>query len=147
MRVYHKINNTNKKMRQGSTLADAEAHQLDHNRWSRRNFLRNMGITGGMSMLLGNLPIAATATSPLSQALNNSETDRVLVLIRLKGGNDGLNTIIPYRNDVYYKKRPTLAIGKEEVLKVGEELGFNPSLVTVDLARASDVHLDWLDLG
>ena len=37
MRVYHKINNTNKKMRQGSTLADAKAHQLDHNRWSRRN--------------------------------------------------------------------------------------------------------------
>ena len=51
-----------------------------------------------------------------------------LVIIQLAGGNDGLNTIIPYTNDIYYKSRPNLAISKENVLKVTDELGFHKNL-------------------
>ena len=51
-----------------------------------------------------------------------------LVVIQLSGGNDGLNTIIPYENDLYYKSRPNLAIAKSEVLKAGNDLGFNKHL-------------------
>lgn len=48
-----------------------------------------------------------------------------LVVIQLSGGNDGLNTIVPYRNDVYYKSRTQLAINKKETFLINDELGFN----------------------
>ncbi|MFZ2897820.1 MAG: DUF1501 domain-containing protein [Saprospiraceae bacterium] len=54
--------------------------------------------------------------------------NRILIVIQLSGGNDGLNTIIPYRNDLYYENRPGLAIPKDELLPVHDELGLHPSL-------------------
>ncbi|XMO88075.1 DUF1501 domain-containing protein [Algibacter sp. AS12] len=51
-----------------------------------------------------------------------------LVIIQLSGGNDGLNTVIPYRNDVYYKERPTLGIAKKDIIKLNDEVGLNSSL-------------------
>lgn len=57
-----------------------------------------------------------------------SRTGKNLVVIQLSGGNDGLNTIIPYQNDVYYQSRPSLAIPKKEVLGATDELGFHPSM-------------------
>ena len=51
-----------------------------------------------------------------------------LVIIQLSGGNDGLNTVIPFRNDVYYKERPTLGIPKSEVINLNDELGLHSSL-------------------
>ncbi|MFK7831837.1 MAG: DUF1501 domain-containing protein [Winogradskyella sp.] len=50
-----------------------------------------------------------------------------LVIIQLAGGNDGLNTIIPYYNDLYYNARPRLAIIKG-IIKLNDDLGFHPSL-------------------
>ncbi|MFC0603646.1 DUF1501 domain-containing protein [Winogradskyella pulchriflava] len=50
-----------------------------------------------------------------------------LVIIQLAGGNDGLNTIIPYNNDIYYNSRPRLAITKD-IIKLNDDLGFHPSL-------------------
>jgi uncharacterized protein (DUF1501 family) len=61
-------------------------------------------------------------------SLQRSRAGKVLVVIQLSGGNDGLNTVVPYRNDVYYQLRPTLALPKNEVLPVGDELGFHPAL-------------------
>ncbi|MDB5284900.1 MAG: twin-arginine translocation pathway signal, partial [Bacteroidota bacterium] len=51
-----------------------------------------------------------------------------LVVIQLSGGNDGLNTIVPYRNDIYYKARPTLAIKQDKLLTLNDELGMNESM-------------------
>ncbi|WP_397363995.1 DUF1501 domain-containing protein [Olleya sp. R77988] len=51
-----------------------------------------------------------------------------LVIVQLTGGNDGLNTIIPYRNDIYYRSRPKIAIKKNETLRLNDELGFHKSL-------------------
>ncbi len=56
------------------------------------------------------------------------KSDRILVVIQLSGGNDGINTVIPYADDNYYKNRFTLAIGKEQVLKVDDHCGFHPSM-------------------
>ncbi|MBI2479233.1 MAG: DUF1501 domain-containing protein [Planctomycetia bacterium] len=47
-------------------------------------------------------------------------------MIELFGGNDGLNTVVPYTNDHYYKARPTLNIPADRVLKLNDELGFHP---------------------
>ena len=54
--------------------------------------------------------------------------DRVLVVIQLSGGNDGLNSVIPYSNELYYKARPKLSIPKEEVLRFDLEVGLHPSM-------------------
>lgn len=50
-----------------------------------------------------------------------------LVIVQLAGGNDGLNTVIPHNNDLYYNARPRLAITKD-IIKVTDNLGFHPSL-------------------
>jgi uncharacterized protein (DUF1501 family) len=54
--------------------------------------------------------------------------DNILVVVELGGGNDGLNTVIPYGDDLYYKARPTLGYKKDEVLRIDDHLGFHPSL-------------------
>lgn len=57
----------------------------------------------------------------------DGKTDfKKLVVIQLSGGNDGLNTIIPFENDIYYNLRPKIGISKSDVLKINDQLGFNP---------------------
>ncbi|MEL6844167.1 MAG: DUF1501 domain-containing protein, partial [Bacteroidota bacterium] len=51
-----------------------------------------------------------------------------LVIIQLSGGNDGLNTIVPHQNDLYYSLRPSLHLKEKELIKMNDELGFNAAL-------------------
>lgn len=66
-------------------------------------------------------PLEAMAMSELSGYKN-------LVIIQLSGGNDGLNTIIPYGNDIYYQKRNTIAINKTDIVTLNDMQGLNPNL-------------------
>lgn len=54
--------------------------------------------------------------------------NKVLVVLQLSGGNDGLNTVIPIHNDIYYKSRPKLGIQKQSSLILTDETGLNPAL-------------------
>ena len=54
--------------------------------------------------------------------------NKVLVVLQFSGGNDGLNTVIPIRNDIYYKSRPRLGIEKDKALLLTDEAGINPAL-------------------
>ena len=54
--------------------------------------------------------------------------NRVVVILQLSGGNDGLNTVIPVRNDLYYKARPRLGIERNNALSLTDEVGLNPAL-------------------
>ncbi|MBP6430542.1 MAG: twin-arginine translocation pathway signal, partial [Ferruginibacter sp.] len=54
--------------------------------------------------------------------------NKVIVVIQFSGGNDGLNTVVPVRNDIYYKERPRLGIKKESSLILTDEVGLNPAL-------------------
>jgi len=54
--------------------------------------------------------------------------NKVMVVLQFSGGNDGLNTVIPVRNDIYYKSRPKLGIQKERALQLTDEAGLNPAL-------------------
>jgi uncharacterized protein (DUF1501 family) len=54
--------------------------------------------------------------------------NKVLVILQLSGGNDGLNTVIPVRNDIYYKSRPRLGINKDQALLLTDEVGLHPAL-------------------
>jgi uncharacterized protein (DUF1501 family) len=56
--------------------------------------------------------------------------NKVVVILQLSGGNDGLNTVVPVRNDIYYKSRPRLGIKKEKALMIGDEAGLHPTLTS-----------------
>lgn len=62
-----------------------------------------------------------------AETIRTKQHDKILVVIQLSGGNDGLNTIVPYKHDAYRKARPTLAIPPADVLKINDEFGFHPA--------------------
>ena len=60
--------------------------------------------------------------------LLSRSTGKRLVIVQLSGGNDGLNSVIPYQNDLYFKARPSLAIPAQKVLPLDKGLGLNPAM-------------------
>ena len=61
--------------------------------------------------------------------MKSNGRERVLVVITLAGGNDALNSLIPYSNSLYYDYRPTLGVPQEQVLPIDDEVGFHPNMV------------------
>ncbi len=101
-----------------------EGHDQEHKAWSRRSFLQAMGIAGSGSMMLGANMLTASGPSPLTAAIAAAETDNILILIRLSGGNDGLSTVIPMEQyDSYANARPNIYIPESKVLKLTDEYG------------------------
>ena len=100
------------------------AHDEEHKKWNRRSFLQALGLSGAGTMMLGGMPLSASSNSKLAVAISNSETDRVLVIIRLKGGNDGLNTIVPiYDYDTYALNRPSIRHHLNQVTALTPDFG------------------------
>ncbi len=84
---------------------------------TRRDFLRTTGL---------GLAAASFGAPPL--LAQPSKGERVLVVLELSGGNDGLNTVVPFADDAYHRERPTLAIKPADVLKGSGHFGFNKGL-------------------
>lgn len=92
--------------------------------WSRRRFL---------------IGASAAAVAPLSWA-DRPRDSRILVVVELSGGNDGLNTIVPHGDDAYYRQRPNLGIRRERLLPLDDHFGFNPGAVGLErLWRRGDL--------
>jgi len=118
-----------KQNRHGSSLEHGEAHEQDHHSWTRKSFLSTLGIGAmGSGLMLGGLPVNAMARTKFLNRLMAADNDRILILIQLGGGNDGLNTILPVENDIYYQKRPTIAITKEESILLSDDIGMHPAM-------------------
>ncbi len=110
-------------------LERGAAHAHDHDAWTRRDFLMRSGLAAvGGAALVGTTPVRAMARTPLVEALRQADTDRVLVLVQLQGGNDGLNTIVPLGNDLYHRARPTLGIREADAISVGNDRGFHAAM-------------------
>jgi uncharacterized protein (DUF1501 family) len=90
----------------------------------RREFLRNSAFTTAGSLLVPQF-LKAYERQHLGK---NSLNEKVVVVIQLSGGNDGLNTVVPFRNDIYYRERPSIAIKQENILRLNDEIGLNPAL-------------------
>jgi uncharacterized protein (DUF1501 family) len=97
---------------------------------TRRRFLLASGVAGGAAIVAGG---AATglhellATAPAAPGEPDPEL-RPLVLVTLYGGNDGLNTVIPYADPAYHSSRPELAYPPDKVLHLDGSLGLNPAM-------------------
>ncbi|MDQ3194067.1 MAG: DUF1501 domain-containing protein, partial [Bacteroidota bacterium] len=69
-----------------------------------------------------------------NELVNNPQMQKLitggkkLIIVQLSGGNDGLNTIIPFRNDIYYSLRPKLSIEESKIIKLNDEIGLNPEM-------------------
>lgn len=57
--------------------------------------------------------------------------NKVFVVVQFSGGNDGLNTVVPISNDIYYKARPSIAIKKDAALRLTDDAGLNPALTSL----------------
>jgi uncharacterized protein (DUF1501 family) len=92
---------------------------------TRRRFLGQLGAAGLLSV--GGLPpeFLCRAARAADQAKNDG---RILVLVELEGGNDGLNTVIPFGDDEYYKARPGLGVDRDQILKLDDYHGLHPGL-------------------
>ena len=94
---------------------------------SRRDMLR-IG-TGGLGFgLLGGIGPVPYVFSRASQVASAGTSGRILVVFEWFGGNDGLNTIVPYGDDLYYKHRPTIGIKEKNLLKIDERFGWHRSM-------------------
>jgi uncharacterized protein (DUF1501 family) len=87
-----------------------------------------LGAAGGLAVVghAGGFFSRALAQTPIGGA-----DDRVLVVVYFQGGNDGLNTVVPFGMPAYYKYRPSLAVPQNDVLRINDTIGLNPSLKAV----------------
>ena len=93
------------------------------NRQTRRRFLAASATTSSV------LTFGGIAPAFLREAAVANESDgRILVVVEMAGGNDGLNTVVPHSDDEYREARPKLGIPKSQVLKIDHRLGFHPSM-------------------
>jgi uncharacterized protein (DUF1501 family) len=99
---------------------------------TRRLFLQRgltrLSATATIPLFLDNTVMALANPDDLRTDQNTGKDGKILVIVQLSGGNDGLNTIVPYADDHYYRERPALGIGRDKVLKANDYIGFNPAL-------------------
>jgi len=92
--------------------------------FSRRDFLK---LTGAGAMA-ASLPLSFSEIASAAVATPLPAKTPIVVLVTLYGGNDGLNTLVPYLDSTYYSSRPGISVDQSTVLPLGDGLGFNPAM-------------------
>ncbi|HEY9759425.1 MAG TPA: DUF1501 domain-containing protein [Oculatellaceae cyanobacterium] len=105
---------------------------------TRRDFLKSGLAVAGVCLSWSQACVLASQAAKLAPRQPGS--GKVLVLVQLAGGNDGLNTVIPYGNGAYHQARPAIGIKDNEVLALNGQIGLHPSMKTMaDLYRQGKV--------
>ena len=99
---------------------------------SRRAMIKDGMVVVSAGMVMPSI-FSRGVASAMSQSLDGSRmaqtaSDRTLIVVQMAGGNDGLNTVVPYTDPLYMKLRPTLGIPQTKVLPLDTRLGFHPNL-------------------
>src|SRR5579875_3015619 len=95
---------------------------------SRRKFLIASAGVGAAGLLSGTAAITWNDLLRAAQDRPLAEGSGILVIVTLYGGNDGINTVVPYADSAYHDARPELAYAPSDVLHLDEQLGLNPAL-------------------
>ncbi len=104
-------------------------HHKEKRNWTRRHFIQKVGFLTGASMFMSPFSIRALAKNPISNLFPLNQNKNILVLIQLKGGNDGLNTIIPLYDYGFYKsKRPKIHIPKSDLISLNNDFAIPNSM-------------------
>lgn len=93
---------------------------------TRREFL--VQSAGGLTLAAASACLPAVLARTARAATQTPANGRILVMLQLTGGNDGLNTVVPFRDEHYRRVRPTLAISRSEVHALNDEVGLCPQL-------------------
>jgi uncharacterized protein (DUF1501 family) len=105
--------------------------RFSFSKYNRRDLLRagfsGLSLAAGTALRTGIFGQAASAIA--AEAESNG---KILVVLELSGGNDGLNTVVPYGDDAYYQRRPKISIPKNSVRKIDEHFGFNKGMAGFD---------------
>src|ERR1051326_6723095 len=100
---------------------------------TRREFLRSTVLTSALSWtvpaFLANTfsALQAEAVEKATQVTTGTDGP-ILVVLQMAGGNDGLNTVVPFANDHYHRARPKLGLAEKRVLKLNDDVGFHENL-------------------
>ncbi len=89
---------------------------------NRRNFIKRS------SLATGGLFFVPQFVKAFEQNTSKIFNPKKVVIVQLKGGNDGLNTIIPFRNDIYYQKRKDIGIKNNNIIKLTDDIGMHKNL-------------------
>jgi uncharacterized protein (DUF1501 family) len=92
--------------------------------FQRREFLKS-------SLLFPAAIFSGLKFIPSQAYARNVNWNRTLLLLELKGGNDGLNTMIPYNDEKYYKLRPTLGVARDRIIQISDKVGFHPAFLNL----------------
>jgi uncharacterized protein (DUF1501 family) len=95
---------------------------------NRRRFLMASAGVGAAGLLSGTLAITWPELHRAARARPLADGSGILVIVTLYGGNDGINTLIPYADNAYHDARPELAYAPADVLHLDGQLGLNPAL-------------------
>lgn len=98
---------------------------------SRRDFLK-VGFTAAAGVSLAGTVPGFVSRMAFAQTVTGTavSNDNILVIVQLSGGNDGLNTVVPFRDDAYYKARPVLAL-KDRLHSLSSDLSLNPGMTAM----------------
>src|SRR5712671_2410716 len=100
---------------------------------TRRDFLRTSVLGGAVSWTVPSFlaqtfaSLQAEAADKATQITTGADSN-ILVILQMAGGNDGLNTLVPFANDYYARSRTRLRLAPRDVLKINDQLGFHPDL-------------------
>jgi uncharacterized protein (DUF1501 family) len=92
---------------------------------NRRDFLAR---SVKASTLLACAPAVPQFLAATARAAEQDKDGNVLVVLEMGGGNDGLNTVVPYGDDLYHKARPTLRLNKKDVIKINDQIGLHNAM-------------------
>ncbi|MBM3290082.1 MAG: DUF1501 domain-containing protein [Candidatus Hydrogenedentes bacterium] len=103
---------------------------------SRRGFLKGAAMFSSIGLAPAFLAHTAETVSGGATPIAGFKDGRILVVVQLGGGNDGLNTLVPWSNDAYYRARPALGLKKDRVIRITDDLAANDKLA--DLMKLYD---------
>jgi uncharacterized protein (DUF1501 family) len=110
--------------------------------FNRRELLKGVLRSTPLVALAPSVPQFLTRTA-FAAADAKSNKDKILVVVELAGGNDGLNMLVPYGDELYYQARQKIAIAKNDVIRIDDHMGLNPSMRPLE-KLLGDQHLSFV---